>query len=308
MVRLPRCLSAEFSRVLGTVIADRLPTREARPWRKALAPWEEYLQAEKGQRLSPVPDVAWPIKAMLFVHPGKLTYGEGESILWELALLGESADHGRFLEIILPAMEQAATTTDPRWYRQNNLWGRFDIQAVYVARGRQWEPIVQVGQLDLRYRATTTQWAEGLAFEAPPDRIFDHLTWITPFDFGSHDSKGRRRKRIPARQVPTLQHILEALVDRMSTFLPGKYNTAADVRDSLDEAERTSLQAALEQAALIPVHHHDLKPAPRNCPGRWIGTQTFPSIPTPIIPYLELAAILHVGKQTHFGCGTFTIG
>ncbi|MCR4406113.1 MAG: CRISPR system precrRNA processing endoribonuclease RAMP protein Cas6 [Anaerolineae bacterium] len=311
LVWLPGCFSTELSLVLGTIIADRLPTQEARRWHKALEPWGEY--SKDIGRLKTVPDVSWPIETVLFVHPNnKRAYGSDELILWELTLLGKSADHGLFLEILLPAMEEAATTTDPRWHSQNSLWGRFDIYAVYAARGATWETVVQEGKLDLHYRATPSQWAEGLTFDPQTKRVFDRLTWITPFDL-STGRKGKahafpgKKKTPPAQEVPNLQRLLESLITRMSLFLPGKHNTPADVWNSLNPEERYSLQAAMEQAARIPIHHHDLHPAPKNWPGRWTGTQVFPSIPTPIIPYLELASILHIGRQTHFGCGTFVI-
>lgn len=309
LVRLPRCLSAELSLVLGTTIANRLPTREARPWHKALAPWDEYggLSLVGKKKPTRLPEASWPIEAVLFVYPGKRTYGQGEPILWELKLLGESADHGLFLEVILPAMEEAGSILDPRWQHQNVLWGRFDIQAVYVARGQQWEPIVRDGRLDLSYQATSVQWAEGLTFEQRSERIFDRLTWITPFDLTNASGKPSREKKIAPHEVPTLQGILESLIARMSQLLPGRHHAPEDVWSVLSEEERTSFQAAMEQAARIPVHRHSLKPAPKRGPGRWIGTQTFPSIPHPIIPYLELASILHIGKQTHLGCGTFAI-
>jgi hypothetical protein len=249
---------------------------------------------------------------VLFVYPGKRTYGQGELIVWELKLLGESADHGLLLEVILPAMEEAATTSDPRWQHQNSLWGGFDIHSVYVARGMHWEPIVQAGQLDLRYRATSVQWAEGLVFNVKLKRIFDRLTWLTPFDLpraGGNNNPGttRRRKGKSDREVPTLHQILESLIDRMALFLPGKHNTPEDVWNSLSPAERSSLQAAMEQALLLSVDDHAIRRASRGWPGRWIGTQVFSSILPSIVPYLELASILHIGRQMHFGCGTFTV-
>jgi len=312
LVLVPRCLSAEISLVLGTMIANRLPTREARPWRKALAPWDEQggLSLVGKKKPTRLPAASWPIEAVLFVYPGKRTYGQGELILWELKLLGESADHGLFLEVILPAMEEAGSVSEPQWQRQNVLWGRFDIHAAYVARGPQWEAVVSDGRLDLNYRATPVQWAEGLAFDQRPDRVFDHLTWLTPFDLvGAEGKTARRRgrKRIPPDQAPTLQSILESLIARMSQLLPGKHHTPEDVWDVLSEEEQASFRAVMEQASLIPIRRQSLKPAPKRWPGRWIGTQTFPSIPHPLIPYLELASILHIGKQTHFGCGTFAI-
>lgn len=312
LVRLPRCLSAEISLVLGTMIANRLPTHQARPWHKALAPWDEYggISLLGKKKPATMPEGSWPIEAVLFVYPGKQTYGQEELILWELKLMGESADHGLFLEVILPALEEAGSVSDPQWQRQNVLWGRFDIHAVYVARGPRWEPVVSDGRLDLSYHATPVQWAEGLSFDLGPERIFDRLTWLTPFDLAGHEDQTDRRRdrnRTPAHQVPTLQSILESLIARMSLLLPGKHHKPDDVWDVLSAEEQASFQAVMEQASRIPVHHKRLKPAPKTWPGRWIGTQTFPSIPHPIIPYLELASILHIGKQTHFGCGTFVI-
>jgi len=311
LVRLPRCLPTELSLVVGTTIANRLPTREARPWRKALAPWDEHGGISLvGKKPGKVPDASWPIETVLFVYPGKLTYGQGELILWELKLMGKSADHGLFLEIILPALEEAGSISDPQWQRQNILWGRFDVHAIYVARGPRWEPVVSDGRLDLDYRATPVQWAEGLTFDLRSERILDRLTWLTPFDLAGDAGAGGRRsskKRIALHQVPTLQSILESLLARMSLLLPGKHHTPDDIWNVLGAEERTAFQAVMEQASHIPNHHTDLKAAPKHWPAGWIGTQTFPSIPRPIIPHLELASILHIGKQTHFGCGTFVI-
>ncbi|PKO23636.1 MAG: hypothetical protein CVU38_02980 [Chloroflexi bacterium HGW-Chloroflexi-1] len=304
LVWLPECLSAEVSRVLGATIVERLPTREAAPWRKALAPWDGYKAKEKHAAF---PQAAWPIEAVLFVYPGKRTYGQGELIPWELKLMGEGADHGLFLEVILPAMEAAATTSDPRWYHQNSLWGRFDVYAVYAARGNHWESVVQEGKLDLGYHATPVQWTEGLASNANSERLYDNLTWLTPFDLSPAGGKTPGRKKIPANQVPTLQKILQALVARMTDLLPGKHHTPADLWNSLGEEERSALQQAIEDAARIPVQQSGISPAPRDWPGNWIGTQSFSFIPPTLVPYLELASILHIGKQTHFGCGTFSI-
>jgi hypothetical protein len=93
----------------------------------------------------------------------------------------------------------------------------------------------------------------------------------------------------------------------MSLFLPGKYNSPDDVWNSLGAEERSSFQEVMEQAGRIPVDHHKIGPAPKGWPGCWMGTQTFSFVSLALIPYLELASILHVGRQTHFGCGTFVI-
>jgi hypothetical protein len=307
LVVLPRYFAPLLSRVLSTMIGNRLPTHEARDWRKALAAWDDETTAPSEAR--------WPIEAILFPYPSKRSYGRGEVILWELKLVGSSADHGLFLELILPAMEEAASTSDSRWRRPNRLWGEFDVQAVYAARGTRWEPVVRDGRLDLDYRASPAQWAEGLTFGQDAKRQFRDLTWITPFDLGEMpdalDSSHRSRTKIeiPVREVPTIQGILDALISRMTLFLPDKNPTPDDVLALLDVQEQEALQHALEKARRISRRQIlSLESAPKGCPGCWVGTQTFAgAIPSPLLPYLELAAILHVGKQTHFGCGTFRL-
>jgi hypothetical protein len=315
MVRLPHCLPVDLSRVLGTLIAERLPTREAQPWRKALSKWEGYDDAPdprsregnkprtgtgmpEPRKNSPVPQAAWPIETVLFVYPGKQIYGQGELIFWELKLAGASADHGLFLEIILPAMEEASTTSDPRWAGPNSLWGGFDIQAIYAARGLRWEPVASDGKLDLRQRVLPNQWAEGLTFTSDSERVFDQLSWPTGFDLAT---------RHGAERAPTLPQILEALAARLITFRPGKHLATADVWQSLGPDDQAALRGAMEQAAGFPVTRQQIEPVPKGWPGKWGGSQNFLIIPDPIVPYLELASIFHVGRQTHFGCGTFII-
>jgi len=334
LVHLSPYWPLELSQTLGTFIADRLPTREAHEWRQALEAHraeepESGRAAETQAPLQPGPvtpiPAPWPMEVVLFAYPGKRTYGEGELILWELKLLGAAADHGLFLERILPAMEEAGTTADPRWRRTNELWGHFDVQAVYAARGPRWEPVVSAGELDLNYRARPTQWLEGLSFGREERRHFHRLTWITPFDLGAeaeertaphsipslttNETSPRRRSRSPSRipeaEVPTLGDLLDALMARLTLLLPGKRRTPEEAWASVDPQDREALRLALQEAQAPGPQAPDLKPVPRGWPGRWIGTQTFRLIPHWFLPYLELASILHVGRQTHFGCGTF---
>jgi len=294
------------------MIANRLPTHEARDWRKALAAWDDETTIP--------PQAHWPIEAVLFPYPGKRSYGRGEVILWELKLMGSSADHGLFLELVLPAMEEAASTSDSRWRRPNRLWGEFDIQAVYAARGTCWEPVVRDGRLDLDYRASPAQWAEGLTFgrnSGQPEvaRRFRDLNWITPFDLGEMPNtldgshRSRTKIEIPVREVPTIQGVLDALMSRMTLFLPEKNPIPDDVWALLDAQEQKALRRVREKARRISRRQIlSLKSAPKGCPGRWVGAQTFAgAIPRSLLPYLELAAILHVGRQTHLGCGTFRL-
>jgi hypothetical protein len=314
LVQLPRYLPTALSQTLGALIAERLPAPRPREWRKALEAWASAPPTELKSSKPQILDVAWPLESVLFAYPSKRAFGQGEVILWELKLIGDSADHGIFLELILPAMEQAATTTDARWFYHNGLWGRFDIQAVYASRGARWEPVVSDGKLDLNYRVTPNQWADGLTFGADAESRLSKLTWITPCDFrsqisdfglGSDNSKSEIQN--PKSSAPTLRDILDALMERMALFLPGKQRAAAEVWAALPAEEQTQLPRALEQAQSAARHRQQLAAPPREWPGRWIGTQVFDDVPPMLIPYLELASILHVGRQTHWGCGTFRL-
>ena len=183
----PRYFSLDISMVIGTIISNRLPTKEKKSWRKTLDPLLEHQKKASKSRLNfsdSVPETAWPIKAVILAYPGKRTYGRDELIFWELKLFGEHADHGLFLEVILPAMEEASYTSDPKWNKRNRLWGNFDIQSVYMARGHRWEPFIKDGTLDLRYRANSAQWLEGLRFSPESHYSYKRLSWITPFEFG----------------------------------------------------------------------------------------------------------------------------
>ncbi|MEK7726871.1 MAG: CRISPR system precrRNA processing endoribonuclease RAMP protein Cas6 [candidate division KSB1 bacterium] len=310
-VWLPKKFAAELSLVLGTIISNRLATNEAGPWRKALAPLQEYdehTRANPDKNSKAIPTNPWPITATLFPYPGKITYGKEELLLWELKLLGESADHGLFLELLLPAMEEAGYTSDPRWKKKNRLWGNFEVHNIFVARGPHWEPLAREGKLDLRYRPTPVQWQEGLTFAAQGAQAFDTLAWLTPF---AHDERvtndnGRKRNRLIA---PSAQNILESLLWRVAELIPGRHNTASQVMASLNADQLAAWQAAQTEAASLVVRHHDLKPPRRYDLGEMIGTQKFSApFPPTLLRYLELAAILHVGKFAHYGSGAFQVG
>lgn len=111
LVRLPRCLSTELSLFLGTTISNRLPTRQAAPWRKALALWDEYgglsLIGQKKPRT--IPEVSWPVEAVLFAYPGKLTCGQGELILWGLELTREKSGLGKDEVVVCATLDHSGT-------------------------------------------------------------------------------------------------------------------------------------------------------------------------------------------------------
>ncbi len=313
LVRMPHYPATECSLVLGSMIANRLPSREAKPWQKSLAAWDEYGGISIVGRKKPkhVPNASWPIETVLFFYPGKRSYSSGELIFWELKLMGECADHGIFLETILPALEETGFASDTPWVSANTLWGHYDIHAVYAARGERWEPIVQEGKLDLQYKPTPHQWASNLELE--PSLKFDslNLEWITPFDLRenlpANRNKYHKRKKPCKNEMPTLQRILNALLERTSQLLPAKHAVSADIWEAIGEDEQFQLTDLLEQASHTSIRNYHFTHPPKEWPERWIGHERLTHVPQAAIPYLQLASILHIGGQTHLGCGTFRV-
>ena len=300
----------EFSLVLGTLIAESLPTVQARPWREALEVWKPYgsISLIKDKNLKYPPHAVWPVESVLFCYPGKRAYGEGELILLEIKLMGNAADHAFFLEIILPALEKASSVIDMRWQRSDSLWGRFDVQSIYVAHGPNWDALVEDCTLDLKYVPTPYQWSEGLVLEPDTSKHFNKITWVTPFDLQCDYSENPRRryKKIPSDQIPTLKDILTAFLLRMNNVSAGK-GEKIEFWDILNQDARESFEQMMESDLDIPMTHGNLYPVLESQPGEWIGKQSFESIPHSIIPYLSLASIFHIGSHTHFGCGTFIL-
>ena len=309
LVWLSKSPSVDLSIVLGNAIADRLPTVQARSWKKKLSAWKMHdpvRQPEKNKKK--IPEAPWPIETVLFWYPAKRTYGKGERILWELKLINKSADHDLFLEVILPALEQIANLPDPRWRRPNSLWGHFDIHSVYTAKGPQWKPLIKNGRLDLRCKVNAAQWSRGLKSDALSSDALAHLTWLTPFELVKCKTAGWKVRKNSPYYVPSLSSILEAVVQRISSVMLGKYATTDDFLEMQDKGSRMPWKRAMGQANRISLLQHDITKAPPEMPGRWIGSETFAaSMPDAIIPYLELASMLHVGEYTHYGCGNLVM-
>ncbi|RME41743.1 MAG: CRISPR system precrRNA processing endoribonuclease RAMP protein Cas6 [Caldilineae bacterium] len=310
----PGYLPLDLSLTLGTTIGNRLPTSEARQWHKLLAPWAEQAttlsrrarrrKKTKGERqeVKFMPDAGWPIESVLFPYRHQTNYGKGELLLWELKLFGDSADHAFFLEVILPAMEEISLSASLPWHHPYGLWGHFDIQAVYVAHGEEWEPVIEDGRLDLSVRPTSTQWSDGLNFNPDTMGRLNRLIWLTPATF--YKSDRFRRKPFP----PSLQTILQALLTRLGDVLPEKRYSPEEIAAQLTPEGGETFEQLLERADAIPVQRHTFKRVPKTWPRGRQGEQTFASIPQPFIPYLNLASILHIGRHTHFGYGTFVAG
>lgn len=339
LVHLPHRFNQELPWVLGHLIAERLPTRLASDWNKYLSCWknaapDRHGNQKKGRRrtwkgLDSMPEMMWPLHSVFHCYPGKRTYCRGEPLVWELKLLGNSADHMTFLEILLPAMEEAGYTKDPRWNRHNALWGRFDIDAVYVANGGQWDPLVQDGQVDLRYRPTPAQWAATETEKQPENeqdnarRALSHLHWITPFEFARPPETlfaHAREKHSPIAAEtaleapsaddeiqPVMSMLLAALVARLDVVLNSQHRGSGTLWDRLNDSQTNALRSALLEARQVQLLQHELTPHPNGQSNQLQGKQVFSTIPAVLLPYLDLAAILHVGKYTQFGCGSFVL-
>jgi hypothetical protein len=323
LVKLDNCFVNELSEALGGAISTQSPTREAHEWQRTRQLWEaRYMHNEKAAALlaeNPllsIPPAPWPIEAIFFPYPVKQIYGQGEPILWELKLLGQAADHGFFLERILPAME-ATATHPPEGMKSKSVafWGHYQIDAIYAARGARWEPFVQEGELDFDHYPTPVQWRDGLELGAQEDytRPRQLLVWLTPFDLGPQPyappKHGHHRKKIPRRHLPTVEDLIQALMRRVAHLLPDKYATPEDAWALLPEEEQKHVQEAIDGLRQRSTsQNYQIEAVPSGSFGRWIGKQRF-AIPIPevLLPYLELASILHVGHHTHFGCGTFIL-
>ena len=319
MAWLSNYLPTEISLVLGTAIAKRLPTAQARPWLKSLAAWGPYSGSKSmaDKLIKRIPELSWPIESVIFAYPyEKRSFGEGEFILWELKLFGDSADHGYFLETIMPAVEEAGLSYDKRMTYPNCLWGKFEINAVYAARGNLWEPIVENGQLNLNYQATPFQWSENLSYTVNPELPPDTIRWLAPYDLSDKAEKHHSRKtwRINSQHqnrampAPSLKKIIEALIFRLNNLVAGKITNFDELWEFIGIEQQTALKTAWKQASHIPIYKKALCAPPAHWPGVAMGCQTYTAtFPEALIPLLGLAAILHIGRYTHYGLGTFTI-
>ena len=299
--------SMEFSLVLGTLISESLPSVQARPWKKSLEPWKKHggITSIKKNPPKRPPNAPWPVESVIFSYPGKRAYGEGELILMELKLFGEAADHGFFLEVILPAIEKASHTIDWSWQKSNSLWGKFDIEYIYAARGRNWDVLVDQKTLNLKYMATPRQWCENLFVENEfPDK-FQRLKWITPFDLQAGKGQTTKfHKEIPQEHIPSLKDILLAFLTRLEELPTAQHNR---FWDTMNGETKDLLDNAVETASTVQMTDGYFKVVQESQYGTWVGRQDFETIPEPILPYLSLASLFHVGAYTHYGCGTFLI-
>ncbi len=302
MVRLPLDFSALLSKTLSKAIADRLSTKDARVWRKCLDTERQQMfnaSATGGTNIKDnYPETPWPIHAIILPHTSKRNYGHNETILWELKLIGDNADHGFFLEAILPAMEQLSFEPKGRL----NVWGHFDIQHIWVANGNAWDPLIVDGQLNLRYHPKPLQWSSHFS-ERTYTREMTHqknLVFLTPFEFAPQHV-GQMKDQF----LPDMTILLESLIRRWSFFTSSKIQK--EIWDLLPASILSEVKKAWETASTMKIQSYNISPALKDAPGLWKGELQYREIPFFLLPYLDMAAILHVGHKTHYGCGTFVM-
>jgi len=317
LVFLPHFFSLDISNILGSIISNRLPTSEKKMWHKLLEPLNKIIEILNSKSNRPktiqFPESPWPLNAVIFSYPQKRTFGRDELIFWELKLFGEHADHGLFLEVILPAMEEASMTTNQKWNQRNRLWGRFDIENIFVARGLKWEPLVTEGKLDVKYRAHPKQWLEKLILAPRMDNNFQKINWISPCDLNKNlpsfyalDLPDEKQK-LKFIKAPPMSFILHSLVQRITEILSLENRKDVNIEDIMSQPERSAFLNIFRQSLRISILQKKLRKTPVSWPGIFFGWQQFSPIPKPIIPYLNIASILHIGNNTHYGCGTFEI-
>ncbi len=303
LARLPTRFNLDLIVILGHLIADKLSTRLARPWQKLLTAYET------ARADNTFPDKIWPMDIAICAYPTKNTFNEGEVIFFEIKLFGEEASHDTFLELILPAMEDAGLRKDARWYYKNGLWGHFDIDAVYVCKGSTWEPLVIDGELDLKYKPTPWQWADEHTehiTQKVQQQTYRHLYWLSSFDLSLDDESVI--ETVEASWGRSLRRVIEAMVTRMNYLLEISKNSELTIWDFFEEHEADELEYSLSRSNELIHGRHDLAPVRRDMPGKWQGIQHFPGeIPAFFVPYLDVASILHIGRFTQYGCGSFIL-
>ncbi len=309
-VHLPARFSEKLSRRLLDLILSRLPQRDARAWRRNLDAWRAPDPGPAGL-LRPAAASPWLIDAVLLAAPTKRLWSAGEMIFWELKLFGDRADHAFFLETFLPALEELSYSRSPSARERRALWGRFDIVHVFAARGSAWEPVVQDGELDLHCRPSPRQWLEGWACARRERPVFRRIDW-----FAGVDLRGVGPPSLAADGVavpppsddgrPNLFLVVEALSRRLSDLTCGLSAPADAWLADLPPSARDGWEEVRELARLTLPTYEDLR-REKDTVARWRGLQIFDAIPPALVPWLDVASILHIGRDIHFGCGSLRL-
>lgn len=291
MAMLPPSLEIELVHWLGTLMARNIGGHEAKAWNKAVRRVAERRIDTFPDRRSPDP---WPLCFSLLVRTPSVRLIRGEPFILELNLFGERSSHQFFMGYILPALEQGGYEREASRSR-SSLLGNYDVTDVYCAKGRRWEALVDMGCVTELDPPTPQQWC--LDFLTPrPDKVLTRLDWVRPV--------------IPDEQPPDygpdMPWLLAALARRVAIIRRSAEVDMDEVIAGLPHCEKTSWEQALVAAASMAPPRVLSKPGwPA---GALSGHQCFGAIPPVVLPFLELASILHLGLYCQYGYGCFSLG
>lgn len=298
-VKLLRRSIPEFSYVLGKIMAERMAKAKSKAWWKNLTTAKEWLFSS-ARETRDMPETFWPIQSAWLVYTQKTRLSRGESLFLELKLFSNAAEHHFFLETVLPGLEEAGRISNHESRMKSNLAGNFEIESIYTAKKLKWEPVVKQGRLDFRAQIDSRQWAEGMdARPGKRNKPLTRLSWITPLDLDAKNG-------IP-EQPPDMHQLIEKVLYRYKLLTSKGYTSDERFVSDFTSKETAQLQDCLEQAGNVEVRGFNqtfLKTTP---PYFWLGEQYFAPVPESLVPLLELASIIHIGRYTHYGYGTFRL-
>lgn len=292
LVWLFRDRERELARRWGERMAAQMPIVQARPWRKALA-----RRGEDGSAI-------WPVEAALRFQSAKRSFGRGEPLFVEVKLFGDAADHGFFMETMLPALERLGCEPETAAEKSvaNPLWGHFEIRSVYSARGHGWKPLIRDGRIDLRFKVNAGQWEQGLRSTEYRSEPATRLAWLTPYRSGDAGKNGTEPP------PPSLRELVEETARRLGRILHGRWTDPREFVGKMDADCARRWNRALEAASAIR------QGTPRQIPVRpsggpaFFGEQRFePEIPPELFSVLALGHLVQLGQGTLYGNGLFRL-
>ena len=289
----------EIVHLLAALIAENMGGADGKAWKKAarrLANGSVAVSVDTVPLPGPPP---WPVDAVVLAENPGTRLGLDEHFLFELTLFGDRIGHHFILEYLLPALEQAGYSR-MEGQAKFGLWGNYEVVGLFCAHGADWEPVIDEGLLSSEYFPAPDQWARDFMMSGA-GKMFTRLDWIRPL---APDAA------MP-ENGPDMPWLLAALERRMTALKLLNRGSATDM-DALVQGipgmEKTSWQQAVDAAQAMPAPVSVLRPVEKKHPAKAvIGRQYFSAIPPVVLPWLELASLLHLGLHTNYGYGGFSL-
>ncbi len=285
----------EILHYLAALIAENMGGSDGKAWKKAV----RRLASVSVNAVPLAGPPPWPVDAVVLAENPGARLGLDEHFIFELNLLGDRIGHHFILEYLLPALEQAGYSRmeqQPKF----GLWGNYEIVGLFCAHGADWEPVIDEGQLSNDYFPKPDQWARDFMMNGA-GKIFTRLDWIRPL---APDAA------MP-ENGPDMPWLLAALERRMTALKLLNRGSATDMNalvKGIPAMKKARWQEAVDAAQAMPAPISILRPVEKKHPAKAvIGRQHFSAIPPVVLPWLELASILHIGLHTHYGYGGFSL-